>query len=104
MIAQDTATKTAAPIASEVAPGDGARPDADKRPPMQEPSGVMGRTLARLLSLSLFYKVLIANSAIVLLGAVVGTFITQRITSAQPNQSWDFPLVCIFAGAGILLT
>lgn len=99
MIAQETETKTGTTAGSHAAPS-----VANKRPPMQAPAGVVGRTLARLLSLSLFYKVLIANSAIVLLGAVAGTVITQRITSAQPNQSWDIPLVIIFAGAGIMLT
>ncbi len=102
MIVQDTERKTETTNGSVGARGMSA--DANKRPSAQAQSGVAGRTLSRLLSLSLFYKVLIANSAIVLLGAVVGTIVTQRITSARPHQSWEVPLVCIFAVAGILLT
>lgn len=94
MIAHDTRNEAAATSGA----GDG-RPVA---PPRR--AGLARRTVSRLLSLSLFYKVLIANSAIVLLGAVAGTVITQRITSARPNESWDIPLVITFAGAGILLT
>ncbi len=96
MIAQDTRNENAATSGT----GDG-RPAA---PLPTRRAGLARRTLSRLLSLSLFYKVLIANSAIVLLGAVAGTVITQRITSARPNESWDIPLVITFAGAGILLT
>jgi two-component system sensor histidine kinase UhpB len=62
--------------------------------------------VARLLSLSVFYKVLIANSAIVLLGAVAGTAITVRATSA--TGAWrgifDLPLTIGFAIAGLALT
>src|SRR5487761_2136173 len=62
--------------------------------------------LARLLSLSLFYKVLIANSAIVLLGAVAGTAITAHIASiAGPRHgAFDAPLAIGFALAGLALT
>jgi two-component system sensor histidine kinase UhpB len=65
--------------------------------------------LGRLLSLSLFYKVLIANSAIVLLGAIAGTAITTRIASATASGrgahgSYDLPLAIGFAIAGLALT
>jgi len=103
MIAQDTETKTPSTTVSDEAAMSVASARTERRAQPAQP-GVMGRTLGRLLSLSLFYKVLIANSAIVLLGAVAGTLITQRFTSARPNQSWEVPLVCIFAIAGILLT
>ena len=98
MIAQDTRNEADGGAPSGAGDGRLVAPPAPPR------AGLARRTLRRLLSLSLFYKVLIANSAIVLLGAVAGTVITQRITSARPNESWDIPLVITFAGAGILLT
>ncbi len=66
------------------------------------PHGLLGR----LLSLSLFYKVLIANSAIVLVGAIAGTAITARIVSAtgSGHASYDLPLAIGFAVAGLALT
>ncbi len=57
-----------------------------------------------LLSLPLFYKVLIANSAIVLLGALGGTFITLRVAAASRGQALDVPLAAMFALCGLLLT
>jgi two-component system sensor histidine kinase UhpB len=62
--------------------------------------------LGRLLSLSLFYKVLIANSAIVLIGAVAGTTITTHIATATgPGRgAFDAPLAIGFAIAGLALT
>lgn len=62
--------------------------------------------MARLLSLPLFYKVLIANSAIVLLGAVAGTTITARATTAAGSWhgAFDLPLAVVFAVAGLALT
>ncbi|HEX8994451.1 MAG TPA: HAMP domain-containing sensor histidine kinase, partial [Ktedonobacterales bacterium] len=59
-----------------------------------------------LLSLPLFYKVLIANSTIVLIGAVAGTAITARIASANGSERGAFglPLAIGFAVAGLALT
>ncbi|HEX8732774.1 MAG TPA: ATP-binding protein [Ktedonobacterales bacterium] len=67
-----------------------------------EPRGL----LARLLSLSVFYKVLIANSAIVLVGAVAGTAITTRAsaTTGAWHGAFDVPLTVGFAVAGLALT
>ena len=67
------------------------------------------RLVARLLSLPLFYKVLIANSAIVLLGAVAGTAITARAASVSGSGGFgrggfDLPLAIGFAIAGLALT
>ncbi|MDE3230443.1 MAG: ATP-binding protein, partial [Chloroflexota bacterium] len=69
---------------------------------VREPRGL----LARLLSLSVFYKVLIANSAIVLVGAVAGTAITTRAsaTSAAGHDGFDVSLTVGFAVAGLALT
>lgn len=70
-------------------------------------AGVLARRrplVERLLSLSVFYKVLIANSAIVLLGALAGTAITFRVASAHPPAALDVPLAAIFAIIGLALT
>ncbi|MGH2515940.1 MAG: histidine kinase, partial [Ktedonobacterales bacterium] len=58
----------------------------------------------RLLSLPLFYKVLVANSAIVLLGALAGTAITWRVASQGGRAGFDVPLAAIFAICGLALT
>ena len=60
--------------------------------------------LALVLALPLFYKVLVANAAIVLLGAVAGTAITWQLASASHNAPLDVPLAFSFAIAGILLS
>jgi two-component system sensor histidine kinase UhpB len=57
-----------------------------------------------LVHLPLFYKVLIANSAIVLLGALAGTAITLRVATTRPRVLPDIPLTATFAVAGLLLT
>jgi two-component system sensor histidine kinase UhpB len=59
---------------------------------------------ARLLSLPLFYKVLIANSTIVLLGALAGTAITLHVAGGRHPAGFDAPLAAIFAGCGLALT
>lgn len=58
----------------------------------------------RLLSLSLFYKVLFANSAIVLLGALAGTAITLHVASQRSHATFDVPLAAFFAICGLALT
>lgn len=60
--------------------------------------------LRRLLSLPLFYKVLIANSAIVLLGALAGTAITARVVASGSSESNDIPLAAMFAVCGLALS
>ncbi len=62
--------------------------------------------LGRLLALPLFYKVLIGNSAIVLVGAIAGTAITSRIVgdSGPGQSSYDLSLAIGFAVAGLALT
>ena len=60
--------------------------------------------LAPLLALPLFYKVLAANAAIVLLGAVAGTTITWQLASAKVTTPLGVPLAFCFALAGILLS
>lgn len=57
----------------------------------------------RIIAVSLFYKVLIANVAIVLLGATAGTFVTATAVRAAdvPSRS---ELVLGFASIGVLLS
>lgn len=55
----------------------------------------------RLLGLPLFYKVLIANSIIVLLGAVAGTTLTLKTTGQTSSL---FELVTVFALTGTFLS
>lgn len=59
--------------------------------------------LHRLLSVPIFYKVLLANSLIVVLGAVVGTALTVRYRSIAPEGSGE-ELIAVFAFAGIALS
>src|SRR5579884_2433395 len=83
--------------------------DARGASPRGDPlAGVGGRAVSgvvrRLLGLPLFYKVLIANSAIVVIGALAGTFITARVAEARQPAGLDVPLACAFALVGIALT
>lgn len=59
---------------------------------------------ARLLTLPLFYKVLIANSAIIVMGAVAGTAITMRIATTTTPGALGLMLAIGFAVAGLTLT
>lgn len=58
----------------------------------------------RLLALSLFYKVLIANSAIVLLGALGGTAITLHVGETDHRPTLDLALTLGFALVGLALS
>lgn len=60
--------------------------------------------VGRLLSLPVFYKVLIANSAIVLLGALAGTTITFHVARTRTPAAWDVPMAAMFAIVGLALT
>lgn len=62
-----------------------------------------GSLLRRLLRVPIFYKVLLANSLIVVLGAVVGTWLTVRYRNATPNGSSE-ELIVLFALVGITLS
>ena len=57
----------------------------------------------RLLRLPLFYKMLLANSAIVALGAVVGTIITVWHVRSYP-QDFHYELIAIFAASGLAIS
>lgn len=53
--------------------------------------------------LTIFSKILAANVAIVVLGAVAGTWITILVVRQETSQRY-VPLVALFAGAGIVLS
>ena len=57
----------------------------------------------RLLKLPLFYKILLANSAIVALGAVAGTIITVWHVRSYP-QDFHYELIATFAAAGLTIS
>ncbi len=60
--------------------------------------------LSRLLGMPLYYKVLIANSAIVVLGALAGTSITVHVTALNPAGHWNVSLPVLFSVAGLFLS
>ncbi len=62
------------------------------------------RVVRRLLMLPLFYKVLFANSAIVVAGAVAGTAITAQVAASPQGHGLDVPLAAAFAVVGLALT
>lgn len=64
----------------------------------------MGRAVRQLLGISLFGKVLIANSLIVVLGAVAGTWLTLQYAQLVLTQELHVELVAFFAFVGIVLS
>lgn len=59
--------------------------------------------IGALLRLRLFYKLLIANSAIVVLGAIAGTVLTARFVRAEPQRS-TAELLGWLAAAGVVVS
>ena len=60
----------------------------------------MKRLREKLLNLSILYKILIANTFIIVVGAVVGTWLTRELSQrSAPEQ-----LIVIFVLAGIILS
>ena len=57
----------------------------------------------RLLGLSLFAKVLIANSLVVALGAVAGTYLTTQHVRSSPDHT-HYEMMVLFGGAGLALS
>lgn len=57
----------------------------------------------RLLSIPIFYKVLVANMMIVLVGAVAGTYVTTRLVTG-PNHAPNPWLILAFVVAGFVLS
>ena len=62
-----------------------------------------GALHARVLRLPLFYKILLANSVIILLGAVAGTIITAGYVARYPDNL-RYGLMALFVAAGILIS
>ncbi|HEX7117934.1 MAG TPA: ATP-binding protein [Longimicrobiales bacterium] len=76
------------------------------RPARRAPEPRRGRIpapLRRLLGVPLFYKILIANSAIVIGGAVAGTMVTAEFVRTRPDRS-IFELVGLLATAGVVMS
>ena len=69
----------------------------------RSPDGGLAQLSRWLLRLPLFYKILIANSAIVALGAIVGTIVTVWHVRAYPG-SVHYELIALFAGAGFAIS
>jgi len=64
-------------------------------------SGMPGAVLAR--NVPLFYRVLLANVAIVVLGAVAGTYVTAT-TILDQEVPTRFEMMLLFAAAGVVLS
>jgi two-component system, NarL family, sensor histidine kinase UhpB len=59
--------------------------------------------IRKLLRIPLFYKILVANSAIVALGAIAGTIITVWHVEAYPHAQ-HYELIALFAAAGLAIS
>ena len=94
------------PESADSEPAESSNQTADDGPEIETPTQFSsgGQVMRRLLSLPLFYKVLIANSAIVLLGALAGTAITARVVSSGSGSGRGVPLAVIFAVCGLALS
>src|SRR5687767_11180417 len=64
---------------------------------------VAQRLTRRLLGLSLFAKVLIANSLVVALGAIAGTYLTIQHVRSSPEHT-HYEIMLLFGGAGLGLS
>ena len=72
--------------------------------PLDETAGYeTDRWYSRLLALPILYKVLFANSAIVMLGALAGTWATIETVRRAPDGAF-YELAILFAIAGIVLS
>lgn len=71
--------------------------------PRRQPASRVDGARRRLLGLPIFYKVLVANSAIVLVGALAGTAITAAQVRGHPAAS-VLELMPLFLGAGIVIS
>ncbi len=76
----------------------------DPKPTGSSSSGTGGLPrLQALLRVPLFYKILLANAAIVILGAVIGTALTAEFVRLAPHRS-TLELVGLFAAAGVIVS
>lgn len=79
---------------------DGAAREAAPDPPPSAPGGGLVRATLRV---PLFYKILIANAVLVLVGAVVGSTVTTWFVRNEPGRS-TLDLTWVMALAGVLLS
>ncbi len=63
----------------------------------------MARLLDRLFRLPIFYKVLLANSLIVVVGATIGTYLTTEHVRAYPNES-HADMIVLFVSVGLAVS
>lgn len=82
------------------APAETARP---KDPPAPATARTWTAPIRPLLRVPLFYKILLANAAIVVLGAAAGTALTAAFVRAAPAAA-TARLIAAFAVAGVLLS
>lgn len=79
------------------------RSAASEAPEYASPTREWPKPVRALLRVPLFYKILLANAVIVVLGAVVGTLATAEFMRLEPGHS-PFELVVPLAAAGVLVT
>jgi two-component system, NarL family, sensor histidine kinase UhpB len=99
---EDSAVEAA--DASGAAPTDA--PAAPESPEPQHPVTRLAQLAQRLFGISLFYKVLIANSALIVLGALAGTAITLHVATLRSAGEGGIyvPLTVTFLVAGLALS
>ena len=79
-------------------------PDPREPTPVERDAAAGGNPVVRaLLRVPLYYKILIANAALVLLGAIVGGTVTAHYVRAEPGRS-PAGLVWLMAVGGVLLS
>jgi len=101
------ATEEAAPGAADASGATSANaPATPESPDPRRPLTRLAQLAQRLFGISLFYKVLIANSALIVLGALAGTAITLRVaTLRSPGEAGVYlPLTVTFLAAGLALS
>ena len=99
---EDSAVEAADAIGA--APTDA--PAAPEPPEPQHPVTRLAQLAQRLFGISLFYKVLIANSALIVLGALAGTAITLHVATLRSAGEGGIyvPLTVTFLVAGLALS
>ena len=85
-------------VRDDAHPGPEAPPTADRAPQGSGARAALG-LVGRIRLLPIFTKVLVANCAIVFLGALFGTLLTARTVRADPGEG-HYELVFIFAAIG----
>lgn len=102
--ARSNTPSTTPSVAADIVEAWGATPQ--NTPIAPRPRRLVARLAQRLFGLSLFYKALIANSALVVLGALGGTAITLRVATLRSSGEAGLylPLTVTFLVAGLALS